>query len=42
MVEVEGMDGKSTITMFIEALGARDLYKSSRREGPGKQCGHDG
>lgn len=30
--EIEGMDDKSAITMFIDALRARDLYKSLRRK----------
>lgn len=34
VAEVEGMDDKHAITMFIEALWARNLYKSLMRKAP--------
>lgn len=34
MAEIEVMDDKSTITMFIKALRAGDHYKSLRRKAP--------
>lgn len=36
------MDNKSVITMFIETLRVRDMYKILRKKDHRKLCGNDG